>query len=295
MMFHDDAVDIDSEILPGGAPGGQGTAQTARWRRNRGPRWWPPTWFAPQTVDGAYEQQSQTPPVPIDRSKRSGDIARVLGFGASWSCGPAREHAIRGPRTPDVAWNISCGPVTPCWPADRKIRLAIEAPSRNEPMDNRLHSHHRTRLAVAQLTRDPKRVSALIRSRPMPSLAGLRSFRRVEFAMRFGNSGPAPPTPRTDSSSTRTSRFGSANLPRGLQWVRALGGPDTAAGANTFASTCIRSTTRPGTGSNTSTTPQDFLHLVERPAPIGEGGQALIADLNYQDLDRSSSSTCSGR
>ena len=74
---------------------------------------------------------------------------------------------------------------------DKKVRLAIE-PKPNEPMDHAYIPTIGHALAIAQLTRDPKRVGCLIESRPRhPRRA--RSGRRNRFRLRLRQALVAPP------------------------------------------------------------------------------------------------------
>ena len=67
---------------------------------------------------------------------------------------------------------------------DKKVRLAIE-PKPNEPMDHAYIPTIGHALAVAPLTRDPKRVGALIETAHC-ILAGLDPADEIDFAMTFG-------------------------------------------------------------------------------------------------------------
>ena len=67
---------------------------------------------------------------------------------------------------------------------DKEIRLAIE-PKPNEPMDHAYIPTIGHALAIAQLTRDPKRVGCLIES-AHAILAGLDPADEIDFACAFG-------------------------------------------------------------------------------------------------------------
>src|SRR4029078_1149091 len=67
---------------------------------------------------------------------------------------------------------------------DKKIRIAIE-PKPNEPMDHAYVPTIGHVLALAHLTRDPKRVGCLIES-AHAILAGLDPADEIDFACAFG-------------------------------------------------------------------------------------------------------------
>src|SRR5437867_2108478 len=187
MMFHDDDVvpDIDSKSE-------SQIRKEARKLRKRldgegiaaemvAPR----LWFAPQTIDGAYTSNDpRCRRYAIDRSLRSIDLAKILGTDilVLWL---AREGTyIRESKNARRAVDFLVEAFDQMLAHDKRIRLAIE-PKPNEPMDHAYIPTIGHALAIAQLTRDPRRVGALIESAHC-ILAGLDPSDEIEFALRFG-------------------------------------------------------------------------------------------------------------
>src|SRR2546430_1805792 len=131
----------------------------------------PRLWFAPETIDGAYTSNDRKHrQYAIDRSLRSIDIARTLGTDilVLWL---AREGTyIRESKNGRRSVERLVEAFDKMLAQDKQVRLAIE-PKPNEPMDQAYLPTIGHALAIAQLTRDPRRVGCLIESRHA-SLAG---------------------------------------------------------------------------------------------------------------------------
>ena len=170
---------------------------------------------------------------------------------------------------------------------DKKVRLAIE-PKPNEPMDHAYMPTIGHALAIAQLTRDPKRVGCLIES-AHAILAGLDPADEIDFAMTFGKLWSLHLNDQNGLKFDQDKPFGSANLRVAFNQVRALERNGTAETANTSASTCIRSA-RPSrsTGWRTWTTAgaRSCSCWTRRGHLTRRGAQKLIADRDYQALDQ---------
>src|SRR5204863_2047648 len=124
----------------------------------------PRLWFAPQTVDGGYTSNDQKHRrYSIERSLRSIDIAKILGTDilVLWLAreGTYIREAKNGRRSVDLLVHA----LDRMLAHDKRIRLAIE-PKPNEPMDHAYVPTIGHALAIAQLTRHPNRVGALIES-----------------------------------------------------------------------------------------------------------------------------------
>src|SRR5207247_3320849 len=103
---------------------------------------------------------------------------------------------------------------------DKRIRLAIE-PKPNEPMDHAYLPTIGPALAVAQLTRDSKRVGCLIDS-AHAILAGLDPADEIDFAMAFGKLWSLHLNDQNGLKFDQDKPFGSNNLRVAFNQVRAL-------------------------------------------------------------------------
>jgi len=248
----------------------------------------PRLWFAPQTVDGAYTSNNKKHrQYAIDRSKRSIDIANVLGTDilVLWLAreGTYLREAKSGARSVEFlvqAFDAMLG-------HDPKIRLAIE-PKPNEPADVAYIPTIGHALAIAQLTRDPKRVGALIES-AHAILAGLDPADEIDFAMAFKKLWSLHLNDQNGLKFDQDKPFGSNNLRVAFNQVRAL---ERTGYGRRGEYVCFDvhpfRTTRPEhwlkhLGNSRDT----FLRLVDKARSFPEAkAQALIDDLNYQDLDQ---------
>src|SRR5262249_54921008 len=136
------------------------------------------------TIDGAYTSNDpKHRRYAIDRSKRSIDIAKILGTDilVLWLAreGTYIREAKNGRRSVDLLVEALDAMLA----HDKKIRLSIE-PKPNEPMDHAYVPTIGHALALASLTRDPKRVGCLIES-AHAILAGLDPADEIDFACAF--------------------------------------------------------------------------------------------------------------
>ncbi len=124
----------------------------------------PRLWFSPMTIDGAYTSNDpKCRAYAIERSLRAIDIANYVGTDliVLWLAreGTYLRESKNGRRSVDLIVQA----LDKMLAHDRNIRLAIE-PKPNEPMDHAYLPTIGHALAIAQLTRDPKRVGCLIES-----------------------------------------------------------------------------------------------------------------------------------
>src|SRR5437660_8313685 len=181
----------------------------------------PRLWFAPQTIDGAYT--SNTPKdrqYAIDRSLRSIDIANILGTDILVLWLARAGSYIRESTTARHCLDHLVEAFDAMLAHDKKIRLAIE-PKPNEPMDHAYLPTIGHALAIAQLTRDPKRVGCLIES-AHAILAGLDPSDEIDFAMAFGKLWSLHLNDQNGLKFDQDKPFGSANLRVAFNQVRAL-------------------------------------------------------------------------
>ncbi len=248
----------------------------------------PRLWFHPNTIDGAYTSNDpKARQYAIDRSKQSCDIARELGTNllVLWL---AREGTyLRESKSAGRALGYLVEAFDALLAHDSGIRLSIE-PKPNEPMDHAYIPTIGHALAVAQLTRDPKRVGCLIES-AHAILAGLDPADEIEFAMAFGKLWSLHLNDQNGLKFDQDKPFGSANLRVAFNQVRAL--ERTGYGRNgeyiCFDVHPFRTTKPEHWLKHLSNSKKTFLHLVEKARTYPEAlAEQLIADRNYQDLDQ---------
>jgi len=248
----------------------------------------PRLWFAPQTIDGAYTSNSKKDrQYAIDRSKRTIDIARILGTDliVLWL---AREGTyIRESKNARHCVDYLVEALDAMLAHDRKARLCIE-PKPNEPMDHAYIPTIGHALAIAQLTRDPKRVGCLIES-AHAILAGLDPADEIDFAMGFNKLWSLHLNDQNGLKFDQDKPFGSANLRVAFNQVRALerngygkNGEYVGFDVHPFR------TTKPEHWLNhLDNSRRTFLKLVEKVRTFDDkSARQLIADRNYQDLDQ---------
>jgi xylose isomerase len=185
-------------------------------------------WFSPNTIDGAYTSNDpKHRQYAIDRSLRCIEIGKILGTDllVLWLAreGTYLREAKNGRRSIDLLVEAFDKMLA----ADKKVRLSIE-PKPNEPMDHAYIPTIGHALAIAQLTRDPKRVGCLIES-AHAILAGLDPADEIDFAMAFGKLWSLHLNDQNGLKFDQDKPFGSSNA------------MDTAPKANTFASMSIHS------------------------------------------------------
>ena len=248
----------------------------------------PRLWFAPQTIDGGYTSDRKADrQYAIDRSKQTLDIARVLGTDliVLWL---AREGTyLRESKSGARSTELLVAALDAMLAHDKKARLCIE-PKPNEPMDHAYIPTIGHALAIAQLTRDPKRIGCLIES-AHSILAGLDPADEIDFAMAFGKLWSLHLNDQNGLKFDQDKPFGSANLRVAFNQIRALerNGYGSRGEYVAFDVHPFRTTREEHYLKHLDNSRQTFLRLVEkaRSYPTKQA-DALIADRNYQDLDQ---------
>jgi xylose isomerase len=248
----------------------------------------PRLWFSPMTIDGAYtSNDKKCRQYAIDRSKRAIDIANILGTDilVLWL---AREGTyLRESKSGGRSVELLVEAFDAMLAHDKKIRLAIE-PKPNEPMDHAYIPTIGHALAIAQLTRDPKRVGALIES-AHAILAGLDPADEIDFAMAFGKLWSLHLNDQNGLKYDQDKPFGSTNLRSAFDQVRALerngygkNGEYVCFDVHPFRTTKVEHWMDHLTNSR-----RTFLKLIEKARSFDEGAaKQMIADRNYQALDQ---------
>ena len=290
MMFHDDDAvpEIDSKSEP------QIRKEARELRRKLDDAGLaaemvaPRLWFAPETIDGAYTSNNpRHRQYAIDRSLRSIDLAKILGTDilVLWL---AREGTyLRESKSGRRSIELLVQAFDKMLAHDRKIRLAIE-PKPNEPMDHAYLPTIGHALAVAQLTRDPKRVGAVIETAHC-ILAGLDPADEIDFAMSFGKLWSLHLNDQNGLKFDQDKPFGSTNLRSAFNQVRVL--ERNGYGINgeyvCFDVHPFRTTKMEHTLAHLKNSRRTFLRLVEKVRSFDEkAAQNLVMDRDYQALDQ---------
>ena len=170
---------------------------------------------------------------------------------------------------------------------DKSVRLAIE-PKPNEPMDHAYIPTIGHALAIAQLTRDPKRVGALIETAHC-ILAGLDPADEIDFAMSFGKLWSLHLNDQNGLKFDQDKPFGSNNLRSAFNQVRVL--ERNQYGSNgeyvCFDVHPFRTTKSEHWLAHLDNSRRTFLRLVQKARTFDEQkAQKFVAERNYQALDQ---------
>jgi xylose isomerase len=248
----------------------------------------PRLWFSPMTIDGAYTSNDpKCRRYAIDRSRRSIDIANILGTDiiVLWL---AREGTyLRESKNGGESIDYLVEAFDKMLQHDKKARLAIE-PKPNEPMDHAYLPTIGHALAIAQLTADPKRVGALIETAHC-ILAGLDPADEIDFAMRFGKLWSLHLNDQNGLKFDQDKPFGSTNLRGAFDQVRVLernrygkNGEFICFDVHPFRTTKIEDTL-----AHLENSRRTFQKLVEKSRSFDEAAAGdLIANRDYQALDQ---------
>jgi xylose isomerase len=248
----------------------------------------PRLWFSPNTVDGAYTSNDpKCRRYAIDRSLRCLDIAGYLGTDliVLWL---AREGTyLREAKSGRRSVELLVEALDKMLAHSKKVRIAIE-PKPNEPMDIAYVPTIGHALALAQLTRDPKRVGCLIES-AHAILAGLDPADEIDFAMAFGKLWSLHLNDQNGLKFDQDKPFASANLRVAFNQVRALerNGYGKHGEYICFDVHPFRTTRPEHWLAHLVNSRRTFLRLVKKARTFDEkaAGQ-LVADRNYGDLDQ---------
>lgn len=248
----------------------------------------PRLWFSPMTVDGAYTSNDpRCRRYAIDRSLRCIDIANYLGTDliVLWL---AREGTyLREAKNGRRSFELLVEALDRMLAHDKKVRLAIE-PKPNEPMDQAYLPTIGHALAIAQLTRDPKRVGCLIES-AHAILAGLDPADEIDFAMTFNKLWSLHLNDQNGLKFDQDKPFASSNLRVAFNQVRALErngygkhGEYVCFDVHPFRTTKVQHWL-----AHLENSRRTFLLLVEKARRFNERkAQSLIADRDYAALDQ---------
>jgi xylose isomerase len=248
----------------------------------------PRLWFSPMTVDGAYTSNDRKCRMyAIERSLRCIDIAKILGTDliVLWLAreGTYLREAKNGRRCVDYLVEA----LDKMLLYDKKVRLAIE-PKPNEPMDQAYIPTIGHALAIAQLTRDSKRVGCLIET-AHAILAGLDPSDEIDFAMAFGKLWSLHLNDQNGLKFDQDKPFASNNLRSAFNQVRALerNGYGKKGEYVCFDVHPFRTTKAEHWLAHLDNSRRTFLRLVEKVRSFDEEmAQELIAERDYAALDQ---------
>jgi xylose isomerase len=290
MMFHDDDAvpDIDSKTEPQIRKEAKALKKRLDDAGIAAEMVAPRLWFSPMTIDGAYTSNDpKCRRYAIDRSRRSIDIARILGTDilVLWLAreGTYLRESKSGRRSVELLVEAFDAMLT----HDKRIRLAIE-PKPNEPMDHAYVPTIGHALAIAQLTRDSKRVGALIET-AHAILAGLDPADEIDFAMSFGKLWSLHLNDQNGLKFDQDKPFASTNLRSAFNQVRVLernkygsDGEYICFDVHPFRTTKVEHWL-----THLSNSRRTFLRLVEKVESFDESrARELIAARDYQALDQ---------
>ena len=181
----------------------------------------PRLWEHPRTIDGGYTSNNpRERRYAIDRSLVAADIARALGCDKMvlWL---AREGTyIREAKNPVTAVERIVEAIDAVLAHNRRIKVLIE-PKPNEPMDQAYIPTIGAAVATGYLTRDPKRVGALLES-AHAILAGLDPSDEMAYAMAHGKLWSVHLNDQNGLKYDQDKSFGSTNIRCGFNQVRVL-------------------------------------------------------------------------
>src|SRR5438034_2884816 len=248
----------------------------------------PRLWFDPRTIDGGYTSNDpKCRQYAIERSLRCIDVANYLGTDliVLWF---AREGSyIRESKNARRCVDYLVEALDQMLAHDRKVRLAIE-PKPNEPMDHAYVPTIGHALAIAQKTRDPKSVGALIES-AHAILAGLDPADEIDFAMKFGKLWSLHLNDQNGLKYDQDRPFGNVSLRSAFDQVRVLerNGYGRRGEYVCFDVHPFRTTAPEHWMDHLLNSRRTFLRLVEKARSFDEAAaNQLIADRNYQALDQ---------
>ena len=248
----------------------------------------PRLWFDPRTIDGGFTSNDPAcRRYAIQRALRTVDVANHLGTDlvVIWF---AREGSyIRESKDARRCVDYLVEALNKMLAHDKRIRLCIE-PKPNEPMDHAYVPTIGHALAIAQLTRDPKRVGCLIES-AHAILAGLDPADEIDFAMSFGKLWSLHLNDQNGLKFDQDKPFGSANLRVAFNQVRALerNGYGKRGEYVCFDVHPFRPTKVQHWLAHLDNSRRTFLRLVEKARTYPEKkAKAMIADRNYAALDQ---------
>ena len=248
----------------------------------------PRLWFAPETIDGAYTNNSpKCRQYALDRTKVCIDICNVLGTTAMvlWL---AREGTyIRESKSARTQVLQIRDAIDSFLQYDPKIRVLIE-PKPNEPVDSAIISTAGHAIGLGYMTCDPTRVGILIET-AHSILAGLDPADDMGYALAHGKLWSVHLNDQGGLKFDQDKTFGSYNLRRAFNQVRVL--EEAGYGRNGewigLDVQMMRTQKAPALHKHIEYSRERFLFLLDKVASLDHDLEAqLIKARDYEELDR---------
>ncbi|GMV95317.1 MAG: xylose isomerase [Candidatus Hydrogenedentota bacterium] len=290
MQFHDDDVvpDIDTKSASQVA---KEAAKIKKMLDSEGlvPEFVAPRlWFAPETIDGAYTNNSaRLRAYAIDRTKQAIDIMNILGT-TSMVIWLAREGTyIRESKVARKQVLQIRDAINAFLAYDPKIRILIE-PKPNEPVDSAIISTIGHAVGLSYMSDDPMRVGCLVES-AHSVLAGLDPSDDMAYALAHDKLWSVHLNDQGNMKFDQDKSFGSYNLRRAFNQVRVL--EEYAYGRNgEWVGLDVKAmrTQKKAVGTkHISNSKQTFLYLLDKVTSLNTDLEAeLIKARDYEELDR---------
>ncbi|MCP4639819.1 MAG: TIM barrel protein [bacterium] len=248
----------------------------------------PRLWFAPQTIDGAYT--NNTPrfrKYAIDRTKLCIDLNNALD--TSWMVvWLAREGSyIRESKNPRVEVLQIRDAFNEFLDYDPKLKILIE-PKPNEPVDGAIISTIGHAAGLAYLTNDPARVGLLVES-AHSILAGLDPSDDMAYGLAHDKLWSVHLNDQGGMKFDQDKSFGSYNLRRAFDQVRVLeeygyGRKGEWVG---FDVKPMRTQKQAVCAKHLANSRETFLFLAQKAATVNRNLEAdLVKTRDYEELDR---------
>ena len=248
----------------------------------------PRLWFAPQTIDGAYTNNTpRDRKYAINRTKMAIDIKNAIGAGTMvmWL---AREgsYVRESKNTREAVLQIRDA-FNEFLDYDPSLKILIE-PKPNEPVDSAVISTIGHAAGLAYLTNDPARVGLLVES-AHSVLAGLDPADDMAYALAHDKLWSVHLNDQGGLKFDQDKSFGSYNLRRAFNQVRVL--EEYGYGRNGewvgLDVKTMRTQKQKVSHKHLANSKQTFLYLLEKVTTLDRKLEAqLIKERDYEELDR---------
>jgi xylose isomerase len=248
----------------------------------------PRLWFAPQTIDGAYTNNTaRNRKYAIDRTKVCIDINNVLNTSGMvvWL---AREGSyIRESKNPRLEVLQIRDAFNEFLEYDKKLKILIE-PKPNEPVDSAIISTIGHAAGLAYMTCDPSRVGLLVET-AHSILAGLDPADDMAYALAHDKLWSVHLNDQGGLKFDQDKSFGSYNLRRAFNQVRVL--EEYGYGRHGewvgFDVKTVRTQKQAVSAKHLANSKKTFLYLLEKVTTLNRKLEAeLIKARDYEELDR---------
>ncbi|MFA6242364.1 MAG: TIM barrel protein [Candidatus Hydrogenedentales bacterium] len=249
----------------------------------------PRLWFAPETIDGAYTNNSaKCRTYAIDRTKKCIDILNHVEADAGMVLWLAREGTyIRESKNSRVQVLQIRDAINEFLAYDPKVRIMIE-PKPNEPVDSAIISTIGHAIGLSYMTTDPSRVGVLVES-AHSILAGLDPADDMAYALAHDKLWSVHLNDQSGLKFDQDKSFGSYNLRRAFGQIRVL--EEYGYGRNGewvgLDVKTMRTQKQAVSSKHLRNSKDTFLFLLDKVATFDTKLEAqLIKERDYEELDR---------